>query len=443
VHALKDALGLALPPGPGAGAVLHAAFTQLPQPGALLVALATLATAAGLRRWRPGSPFMLAALAVGTGLAWALQHAAPPAWQLRLLGPLPSALPPLHLPSVNLEQLPQLLAIAAALTVVALAQSIAIAKAVAARSLQRIDANREFLGQGLSNLVGGLCSCYVSCGSLNRSMPNLEAGARSPLAAVCSALLVVPLVALTAPVLAWIPFAAIAGLLVLVGWTLLDLPRWRRLGAASRQELAVALITLGATLTLRLELAVLIGSALSLGLYLHRTSRPALRSMGFTHPRDDPHRPFVVLAHTAHPQPECPQLKLLRMEGSVYFGATAHVADRLQALRDAPRPQKHLLVMAKSMNFVDVAGSELWRQELRARRALGGDLYFHRPRPGVLAQWKRDGFLQELGEDHIYPDKRRAIAAITRRLDCPTCTRCTVRVFAECARLPGPGCEPG
>ncbi|WP_028999532.1 SulP family inorganic anion transporter [Azohydromonas australica] len=443
VHALKDALGLTLPPGPGAGTVLRAAFTQVPQPGALLVALATLATAAGLRRWKPGSPFMLAALGVCTLLAWTLQHWAPPTWQLRLLGPLPSALPPLHVPSVNLEQLPQLLAIAAALTVVALAQSIAIAKAVAARSGQRIEANREFLGQGLSNLVGGLFSCYVSCGSLNRSMPNLEAGARSPLAAVASALLVVPMVALTAPVLAWIPFAAIAGLLVLVGWTLLDLPRWRRLGAASRQELAVALITLAATLTLHLEVAVLVGSALSLGLYLHRTSRPALRAMGFGTPRGDPHRPFVVLAHTEHAQPECPQLKLLRMEGSVYFGATAHVSDRLQGLRDAPHPQKHLLVMGKSMNFVDVAGSELWRQELRARRAMGGDLYFHRPRPGVLAQWKRDGFLDELGEGHIFPDKRRAIATITHRLDCPTCTRCTVRVFEECATLPGPGCEKG
>jgi SulP family sulfate permease len=432
VHALKDALGLVLPPGPGAGAVLHAAFTQAPQPGVLLVAAATLATAAGLRQWRRGSPFMLAALAVGTGLAWGLDRWAPPAWQLRLLGTLPSALPPLHLPGVTLEQLPQLLGIAAALTVVALAQSIAIAKAVAARSGQRIDANREFLGQGLSNLVGGFFSCYVSCGSLNRSMPNLEAGARGPLAAVASALLVVPLVALTAPALAMIPFAAIAGLLVLVGWTLLDLPRWRHLARASRQELAVALITLGATMTLRLEIAVLIGSALSLGLYLHRTSRPAMRTMGFDSDRGDPHRPFVVLEHTPGALPECPQLKLLRMEGSVYFGATAHVADQLQALRDQPRPQRHLLIMAKSMNFVDVAGTELWRQELRARRALGGDLYFHRPRPRVLEQWRRDGFLDELGQDHIYPDKRRAIATIAQCLDPEACRNCTVRLFDEC-----------
>jgi SulP family sulfate permease len=432
VHALKDALGLALPPGSSAASVLHAAFTQVPQPGALLVAAVTLGVAVGLRHWRRGSPFMLIGLAVGALMAWTLERWAPPAWHVRLLGALPSPLPPLHVPSVSLEQLPQLLGIAAALAVVALAQSIAIAKAVAARSGQRIDANREFLGQGLSNLAGGIFSCYVSCGSLNRSLPNLEAGARSPLAAVFSALLVVPLVALSAPVLSRIPFAAIAGLLVLVGWTLLDLQRWARLARASRQELAVALITCAATLTLRLEIAVLIGSALSLGLYLHRTSRPAMRTMGFNRDRSEAHRPFVVVAHTPDARPECPQLKLLRMEGSVYFGATAHVADRLQALRDAPEPQRHLLVMAKSMNFIDVAGAELWRQELQTRRAAGGDLYFHRPRPRVLAQWRRNGFLDELGADHVFPDKRRAIAAVTQRLDSGICSRCTMRVFEEC-----------
>ncbi|WP_064735947.1 SulP family inorganic anion transporter [Azohydromonas australica] len=433
VHALKDALGLTLLPGSGAAGVLNAAFDQAPLPGALLVSAMTLSVAAVLRCWRRGSPFMLIALSVGTLLAWGLNRLASPAWHVHLLGPLPSPLPPWHVPSVQVQQLPQLLGIAAALTVVALAQSIAIAKAVAAQSGQRIDANREFLGQGLSNLIGGFFSCYVSCGSLNRSMPNLEAGARSPLAAVFSALLVAPLVALTAPVLALIPYAAIAGLLILVGWTLLDLPRWRRLGAASRQELAVALITLAATLTLRLEVAVLIGSALSLGLYLHRTSRPAMRTMGLAGMQSDPHRPFVVMAHTPEALPECPQLKLLRMEGSVYFGATAHVSDRLQALRDQPHPQKHLLVMAKSMNFIDVAGAEVWHQELHARRTLGGDLYFHRPRPRVLDQWRRDGFLDELGCDHVFDDKRSAISTICSRLDPAICGHCRVRVFQECA----------
>ena len=431
IHALNEGLGLALPAGQPAGQVLMGVFSQLRevQPGALMVSAATILSTLAMRRWKPASPFMLIGLIVGSALAYALARAGP--WPpVRLVGTLASPLPPWHMPDVPWQRLPELMGVASALAVVALAQSISIAQAIADRSGQRIDGNREFIGQGAANVVGGLFSCYVACGSLNRSLPNLEAGARTPLAAVASGLFVVPLVALSSPLLALIPHAAIAALLVLVAWSLLGLPRWRQLVRASPADFGVALLTLVATLTLRLEIAVLIGSALSLGLFLQRTARPAMRTMGFD--SDAPDRRFVVHDDTPAALPECPQLKLLRMEGSVYFGATAHVSDKLQVLREAADPQRHLLVMAKSMNFVDLAGSELWRRELQHRRAMGGDLYFHRPRPPVLAQWRQDGLLDDLGADHLFPDKRTAIHAICRRLDPAVCSRCRVRVFDEC-----------
>jgi SulP family sulfate permease len=129
---------------------------------------------------------------------------------------------------------------------------------------------------------------------------------------------------------------------------------------------------------------------------------------------------------------------MIRMEGEVYFGAVPYVADQLRDLRapaDAPR---HLLVMAKSMNFIDLPAAELWRAELAARRAAGGDLYFHRPRPPVLELWRRIGYTQQLGADHIFATKRIAIATIFERLDRGICAGCTVRVFEECKTLPPP-----
>lgn len=339
------------------------------------------------------------------------------------------------MPQVPAARVPELVGLAFALTIVALGQSISIAKAVAARSGQRIDADREFIGQGLSNLVGGLLSCYVSCGSLNRSLPNLEAGARTPLAAVFSGLLLLALVGLSAPLIAFIPMAAIGGLLLLVAWSLLDLPSWRALARLSPTDFAIALATLAATLTLRLETAILLGTLASLVTYLSRTARPAMRSMGFD--SFTANRPFVVVDDNPRAMPECPQLKLLRMEGSVYFGAVPHVAERLHALRSGPDPQKHLLVMSKSMNFIDLAGAQLWQDELKARRAMGGDLYFHRPRPTVLQMWQRIGFTDALGQDHLYADKRSALAGIVPRLDGRICERCRVRCFEECERQPG------
>ena len=128
---------------------------------------------------------------------------------------------------------------------------------------------------------------------MNRSMPNLQAGARTPLAAVFSALLLLALVAVSSNLLAKIPMAALAGLLLLVSVFLFDAPRWREVLSLSRTEFAVALATLIATLTIRLEMAILLGTLLSLMTFLYRTSKPAMRTMGFDTESAD--RKFVVL----------------------------------------------------------------------------------------------------------------------------------------------------
>lgn len=442
LHALPTAAGLdgllsgaAHPVGPALaapaaspGSALGSALLQA-QPAALLVAGLTVLAGWGLRHRWPSSPHLLLALAAGTVAALVLEHGLGLAPVPRL-GLVPVPWPEFAWPAEGLARFRELAGLAAALTVVALAQSVAIAQVMAERSGQPLDTNREFIGQGLANLVGGCTQSLVACGSLNRSLPNWQAGARTPLAAVTAGVLLVPLVAFSAPLLALLPLAALAGLLLLVAFSLLDPSRWKRLARSSRTETVVAAATFVGTLALPLEQAVLVGSALSLGLYLHRTAHPAMRTMGFDRIGAD--RPFVVVDDTPGALAECPQLKLLRMEGPVYFAATAHVADRLHALRRAPQPQPHLLVMSKSMNFLDPAGADLWRAELHARRAGGGDLYFHRPRPPVIDQWRRDGFLEELGADHVFADKRSAIATIVGRLDRERCARCTVRVFREC-----------
>jgi sulfate permease, SulP family len=454
VHALKDLLGVVLPAGRSAAEVLLLLVERAAQvnPAALVVGTSTIAAALLLKRLWPRAPHMLAGLIVG-GLVAALLAKVAHGWQpVDVVGLVPDAWPHWQPPEVEWRRLPELAGLAIALAIVSLGQSFSIAKVLAARSGQHVDANREFVGQGLSNVVGGFFSCYLSCGSLNRSIPNLEIGARTPLAAVCSALWLLALVGASAALLAAIPMAAVSGLLLLVAWSLLDVPNWRRLWPLSRLEFGIALATLLATLAIRLELAILFGTLLSLAAYLWRTARPAMRTMGFDTPaspgrsegadrsapaRGTPNaadRPFVIVDDNPNALPECPQLKLLRMEGSVYFGATQHVGERLHALRAKPEPQKHLLVMAKSMNFIDVAGDELWRDELRLRRQLGGDLYFHRPRPPVIELWQRSGFLAEMGRDHVFPDKRIAIATIVPRLDQGICARCTVKLFDECPR---------
>lgn len=469
LYALIDVGGLTGAARPGAGALLAHLAGQLQTVHAapVIVTAATLGVILLLRHVLPRSPYALIGLVAGTGVAWLLNRSAD-GQAVVVLGAIPSIWPPIQWPNVPLEKLPDLLSIAFAITIVALGQSISIAKAVAARSGQLIDANREFRGQGLSNIAGSFFSSYVSCGSLNRSMPMYDAGARTPLAAVFASGWLLVLVAGTASLLALIPKAAIAAVLLLVAWTLFDLAGWRRLWHDSREDFVIAAVTAAATVTVRIEMAILLGTMLSLVVFLHRTSRPHMRVMGFDAPPGTgaPERQFVVRADVPSPLPECPQLKMVRMEGEVYFGAVPHVADHLREMRSTPdaadeakgrsqvsstppagglgqRPgsggqQKHLLVMCKSMNFIDLAAAELWQSELRERRAMGGDLYFHRPRPQVVEFWRHTGFDKELGPDHVFPTKRAAIATIFERLDRAVCAMCTARVFEECARVEPP-----
>ncbi len=437
-HAMKDALGIQPEGVQGAGPTLAYLASHLEQAsrGAVLVCCVTLFTAIVIKRFNKKLPFMLIGLVAGTILAAVINQSNVPGslGQVTVVGTLPSLVPTFDLPEFEWKDLPALMSIALALSIIALGQSISIARALASRSGQVIDPNREFFGQGLSNLVGGFFSCYLSCGSLNRSLPNLESGARTPLAAVFSAIWLTLLVLVSAPVLAFIPFAAIAGLLLLVAWSLLDIPRWIQLAQTHRLEFSISLVTMLATVTFRLEYAILLGTLLSIFAYLHRTSRPSMRLMGFFSRSPDRHLEPIEDANSAQAL-TCPQMQMVRMEGSVYFGAAAHVTQHLAGLRQVPNAPAHLLVMARSMNFIDLPGAEIWEDELKARHAMGGDLYFHRPRPEVLNMWKRTGFEQRMGAGHVFMTKNEAIGHIFTRLDHEKCRQCTARIFSECASI--------
>jgi len=122
----------------------------------------------------------------------------------------------------------------------------------------------------------------------------------------------------------------------------------------------------------------------------------------------------------------------VRIEGSIFFGAAQHVGDHLQRFREENPGQKHALFMVKSMNFVDLAGCDLWHQEIRERRSAGGDVYFHRPRSRVMEMFARTGLLRGLGEDHLFASKDQALREIYPRLDPAICRDCPVRLFREC-----------
>jgi len=238
-----------------------------------------------------------------------------------------------------------------------------------------------------------------------------------------------------APLASHLPIAAMAAVLLVVAWRLIDFHHIKTIFATSRRETAVLATTFFATLFVELEFAIYVGVMLSLIIYLMRTAQP---NVAATAPDPStPHRTFV----SDPGLPECPQLKIARVDGSLYFGAVDHVGERLHSFAEANPAQKHLLVVGTGINFIDLAGAEMLAAEARRRKAQGGGLYLAKIKPEAYKTLTRGGFDALIGAENVFSGKPAAIANIFERLDHSICARCDKRIFSECARI-RPAAQP-
>jgi SulP family sulfate permease len=391
------------------------------------VGMITLLTGIFVKRRFRKLPYMIIAMVVGSLYAAALKliPQIDAGSQIETVKALSGIFPQFSAPDLSLESLRKTASIAVAITMLGLTEAVSIARAIAVRSEQRIDGNQEFIGQGLSNIAGSFFSAYASSGSFNRSGVNYDAGARTPLAAVLSAAFLLLIVLLVAPLVQFLPLPTMAGILFMVAWGLIDVAQIRGIIRTSLSESVVLGVTLLATLFVQLEFAIYAGILLSLLLYLKRTSHPVILDVKPDPAEDSYH----FSADTG--LPDCPQLKCLRINGSVFFGAVDHVQQALHEIGERS-PQKHVLVVAGGINFVDVAGAELFAHEAKRRQRFGGGLYFYRLKDEVIRLLQRGGHIDSIGRDRMFSVKSRPVAAIYPRLDAATCRDCTLRIFREC-----------
>jgi SulP family sulfate permease len=436
---LRNFFGLAVAQEPSFAGAISTFFAHLGDIDgwAAAVGAVTLVAALLAKRLVPRIPYMLAGMIVGSAFAYALARAG--VAQVATIGALPSAIPGLSLPDFSAGTWRMLAPAALALTLIGLTEAVSSARAVAARSGERIDGNQEFIGQGLANIAGAFTSSYPTSGSFNRSGANFEAGARTPLAAIFSAGFLLLILLFVSPLAAYIPLAAMAALLFMVAWGLIDFDLIRATVRASRSETLVLVVTFLSTLSLQLEFAILVGVLCSLLVYLHRTTHPAIHAVA-PDPAS-PQRRFVPV--TAKTVAECPQLALVRVDGSLFFGAVDHVHEALRRVRAAAPARAHLLLIGSGINFVDVAGAELLVREAQAQRDRGGALYLCSLKPAVTTMLERGGYLDRLGRDNVFATKSAAVEAIYSRLDSAICRTCRARIFVECqAFLPDGTARP-
>lgn len=425
VSQLKNVLGLDVSSGSSFVHTLIELAQQLPQTNfyVFAVAISTLIVSVLFKKYAPRLPGMLFAMIVGSLIALALDAQT---HHIKLVGSLPSQLPPLSLPDFSPTVLHHLATPALAIALLGLVEAVSIARSVGTRSHQMIDGNQEFIGQGLSNIVGAFFSGYASSGSFTRTGVNYESGAKTPLAAIFAALFLTLIILLVAPLTAYVPIPSMAGVLLVVAYNLIDFHHIKSIFKVSRSETSVLLVTFLSTLFLELEFAIYIGVLLSLMVYLSRTSKPHVVAM--SPDSSSSRRSFTNLARNSNLK-ECPQLKIIRIDGSLFFGAISHLTKVLQSIKE-PR----LLIVSSGINFTDVAGAEMLAHEAVRRRELGGAMYLTKVKMRTQDIFERGGYLKEIREENLFHTKGEAIQGIVPQLDKNICATCTARIFSECPK---------
>jgi SulP family sulfate permease len=397
-------------------------------PYVTLVGFSTLASGILFKRLWPKLPYLIIAMLTGSLVALVLNTIYGSAQTgIVQLGALPSSLPPLSAPDFSLETFKELAPTALAVSLFALTEAVSIGRSLAARGGYRINGNQEFIGQGLSNLVGSFFSGYVATGSFNRSGLNFEAGARSPLAAAFAGVMLMGIVLLVAPLAAYLPKAAMAGILFMVAWGLIDLKQIRELLHSGKREASVLLTTALSAVFLELEFAIFAGVLLSLVLYLEKVSKPTIRRRAPdpSHPK----RPFVTDPQLA----ECPQLRFARIDGAIFFGSVNHLEDTFELFRNRNPEQKHLAILAGGINFVDAQGGHAFANEASIRRSNGGDLYLVNVKKGLWDSMEQCSQMDEGMTRRVFQTKGAAVKGIYQKLDKTICARCENRIFQECS----------
>jgi SulP family sulfate permease len=328
----------------------------------------------------------------------------------QVVGFIPSGLPRFELPRLGGELVLTLMGPAFIIALVGFTEAISSAKAIAARTKQRLDPNQELIGQGLANIAGSLFQSFPVSGSFSRTALNYHAGARTGLSSVVSGLVVLPTLLFLTPLLYYLPHSVLAATIIISVIGLIDLAAMRHAWRADRNDGVAALVTFAATLGLapHLDAGVLIGVGLALTLFLVRTMKPRVAVLG-RHPDG------TLRDADLHGLPLSEDVAAVRFDGQLYFGNVSYFEDAiLEVAARFPRA-RHILVAGAGINRVDASGEQTIRRLTHHLRESGVTLAFSGLKHQVLRVLGRTGLLAEIGAENIFPSDDAALTALRGR----------------------------
>jgi len=329
-----------------------------------------------------------------------------------VVGVIPAGLPSIKMPTFSLDALGSLLSAALVISLVGFMEAISIAKAIAAKTRQRLDPNQELIGQGLANVVGSFTQAFPVSGSFSRSAVNMNSGAKTGMSSVITALIVLVALIFLTPLLYHLPQAVLASIIIMAVIGLVNFQAVKHAWQASRHDGIAAVVTFFATLAFapHLDNGIMVGAGLALGLYLYRTMSPRVAILG---------RYKDGTLRDIHVNPDLPTSKhmvAIRFDGSLYFANVAYFEDAvLEAVANHP-DAKYVLVVGDGINQLDASGEEVIHHLVERLHSIGTTLVFSGLKKQVLDVMHATGLFDMIGQDKVFATEELAIAAIYEEL---------------------------
>ncbi|WP_245242974.1 sulfate permease [Pararhodobacter sp. SW119] len=336
------------------------------------------------------------AAAAGLGLADA---------GVRIVGEIPSGLPPFGLPTFDPGLWLQLAGAALLLSVIGFVESVSVAQTLAAKRRERIDPDQELVGLGASNVASAVSGGFPVTGGFARSVVNFDAGARTPAAGAFTAGGIALGTVFLTPWLFYLPQATLAATIIVAVLGLVDLGVLKRTWNYSKADFAAVAVTIALTLGLGVEAGVVAGVAVSLALFLYRTSRPHMAVVGLV-PGTQHFR--NILRHDVRTSP---RLLSLRVDESLYFANARYLEDRLYDMVAARPELEHVVLMCPAVNEIDASALESLEAINEQLKTIGVAFHLSEVKGPVMDQLKRTDFLDHLS-GQIFLSHYQAIAAL-------------------------------
>ncbi len=324
-----------------------------------------------------------------------------------VIGKIPENLPKFVIPDLNMKTFLKLLPSAIIISLLGFMEAIAIAKAMAAQTGQKLDPNQELIGQGLANIIGSMGSSYSVSGSFSRSAVNLQAGAVSGISSVVTSIMVVITLLFFTPLLYHLPQAVLAAVIMMAVIGLLNVKGFVHAWHAQWYDGVISVLSFAVTLYFapHLDKGIMVGVALSMVVFLYKSMRPVVASLSL-------HDDKVLKSAEYYRLKGCRHISVIRFDGALFFANASYLDEQVAKFRDEQPDLRYLLLDASAINDMDASGEEALDMLVKRVRSANLGFAICGIKGQVLSVMERTGLYDRIGKENIYADSKGALSDI-------------------------------